>query len=310
MLLLNLRRARCALAVTLVMCSAASARAQSAAPPPPPPAATAGQDAVILKDGTTLRGTLVEVVTNQRVRLQVEGGKIATIIWDVIERVEEAPRAPPPPVTPPPVAPPPGPPPPQVGPTTVVHIDSPVPVLLEREWADGEWQPVCESPCDAPLPTNSLYRIGGQGTRRSKPFVVSAQSGRANLDVDRASTGGFALGITLVTVGPIVLLVGVVVAVLGWAESRSVTYCGTPPCTQDNNGSGMVAAGLITMGVGAAGTVIGAVLLGSNLRTKVGQFGAPVPTAGLDLTRRPTWYGERPVVPATPWTVPIVSATF
>lgn len=302
---LNARRARGALAAIVVFCFASAARAQAAAPPPPA-AQSAGPDAVILKDGTTIRGTLIEVVTNQRIRIQVDGGKIATIIWDVIERVEEAPRAPPPPVTPPPpVAPP-----PQVGPTTIIHIDAPVPVLLEREWAEGAWQPVCESPCDTPLPTGALYRIGGPGTRRSKPFVVSPQNGRISLDVDRASTGGFALGITLVTVGPIVLLVGVVVAVLGWAESRSVTYCVTAPCPQDNNGSGMVAAGFITMGIGAAGTVVGAVLLGSNLRTKVGQFGAPVQSAGPDWLRRPTWYGERPVVPATPWSVPIVSATF
>lgn len=308
MLDLNARRARGALAAIVVFCSASAARAQAVAPPPA--AQSAGSDAVILKDGTTIRGTLIEVITNQRVRIQVEGGKIATIIWDVIERVEEAPRVAPPPVTPPPVTPPVAPPPPQAGPTTVIHIDSPVPVLLEREWAEGAWQPVCESPCDAPLPVGSLYRIGGPGTRRSKPFVVSPQNGRVSLDVDRASTGGFALGITLVTVGPVVFLVGVVVTLLGWAESRSVTYCSAPPCPQDNNGSGMMAAGFITMGVGAVGTVIGAVLLGGNLRTKVGQFGAPVQSAGPDWVRRPTWYGERPVVPATPWSVPIVSATF
>lgn len=308
MLDLNARRARGALAAIVVFCSASAARAQAVAPPPA--AQSAGSDAVILKDGTTIRGTLIEVITNQRVRIQVEGGKIATIIWDVIERVEEAPRVAPPPVTPPPVTPPVAPPPPQAEPTTVIHIDSPVPVLLEREWAEGAWQPVCESPCDAPLPVGSLYRIGGPGTRRSKPFVVSPQNGRVSLDVDRASTGGFALGITLVTVGPVVFLVGVVVTLLGWAESRSVTNCVTAPCPQENNGSGMMAAGFVTMGVGAVGTVIGAVLLGGNLRTKVGQFGAPVQSAGPDWVRRPTWYGERPVVPATPWSVPIVSATF
>ncbi|CAN5608654.1 hypothetical protein BH09MYX1_BH09MYX1_26930 [soil metagenome] len=291
---------------------ASSAGAQGPSQLPPGAAASApadGPDAVVLKDGTTLRGTLVEIQQSVSVRLQMADGKVATVRWEVIERVDQAPRAPvvrqPPPVAPssPSSA------------TALVHIDVDSPVILEQmngQWDGDEWHAVCEAPCDIPLPLGPSYRIAGDGTRKSKPFVLNGQTGRVTLDVRRASTGAFGGGLALVITGPIVLLVGLVVTFFGIAENQSSDYCISAGACSTHNGTSLIATGLILLGAGTVGTIIGGILLGGNSRTKVGQFGAPVaaPATGTDLTRRPIWNAERSATPTTPWTLPIIRATF
>ena len=75
-----------------------------------------------------------------------------------------------------PVSPPPGPVLPRtidVDPTIVVHVESTSPVEIQQSNA-GEWQRVCDSPCDRPLLVNGRYRIHGQGTVPSQEFSLTA----------------------------------------------------------------------------------------------------------------------------------------
>jgi hypothetical protein len=307
----SVRFAFAALAASSALAFAHPVFAQDAAPPPPAAANAGGPDAVVLKDGTTLRGRLVEIVQNQVVRLQMPDGKIANVKWEVIERVEQAtPLAPP---APPPATPPP---PPPAASTTLVHVDAEVPVVLEQAtYGTEDWHPVCESPCDVALPVQAGYRINGPGTRRSKPFMISPTAdGRAVLDVQRASTSAFALGITFVATGPIVFLIGLTVTALGAIANNSAVDCTNGSgsrCTASDAGA-IITTGIVLMGIGIGGTVIGGILLGNNTRTKVGQVGITVPGyAGRmgDLVRRPTWYGELAPVPNAT-TVPILALPF
>ncbi len=310
----SIRTPLAALAAAATLAFASPVLAQDAQPPPSTVTGT-GPDAIILKDGTTLRGTLVEVVPNQVARLRMADGKIANVKWEVIERVEQATPPVAPPVTPvaPPVTPvaPPVPPPQS---TSVVHIDAEIPVILEQSTYGGDdWHPVCQAPCDASLPLQASYRISGDGTRRSKPFVISpTPDGKATLDVARGTTTGFALGITFVATGPIVFLIGLAVTVLGAAASSAndCTNATGSRCTASDAGA-VITTGIVLMGVGIGGTVIGGILLGNNIRTKVGQVGVTIPgyPGAQDLVRRPTWYAERPPVPASA-TIPLVAVPF
>jgi hypothetical protein len=305
-----------------------------AAPPPLPvgtaPTGTAptapqtGPDAVYLKDGGMIRGTIIEVIPGNHASVQLADGRIATIRWDMVDHIDRGTAAKPPVTTPPPAALPPAATPPPAASMVMVHIDADADVILEQQvaggrWAGGEWRDVCQAPCDMSLPTNTMYRVGGPGVKSSRPFSIEASGGKAVLDVHGASSGAFAGGIVLVSLGPLAILVGSLVALVGAAENASDCSFVSSSCSS-SRGDGLVAGGLVTLGIGVAATVIGGVLIGTNSRTKVGQ-----PLAGVaklsekdilktlgPTTRIPTWNTslERTPPPSTPMVIPFYSGTF
>lgn len=287
----------------------------NAAPPP-----QTGPDAVYLKDGGMIRGTIIEVIPGNHASVQLADGRIATIRWDMVDHIDRGTAKPP---TATPVALPPAATPPPPATMATVHIDGDGEVILEQQvaggqWAGGEWRDVCQSPCDVSLPTNLMYRIGGPGVRASRPFSIQAHDGKAVLEVHAASSGARGGGIALVIIGPIAILVGGMVALVGAAENASCDLIGGGTCS---SGSGLVAGGLVTLAVGIAGTIVGGVLIGTNSSSKVQQ---PLVSNMARLTdrdiektlgptaRTPTWNValDRTPPPSTPLVIPFYSGTF
>lgn len=253
-----------ALTVAITIAAAVVGPTSNASAESAPSAAT--PDSVALKDGSLLRGTLVEIKEGSHVLLKLDGGQVARIRWDVVARVERAgaPVAPGAPGAPP--APPTLP-----GPAiaaqemVVVHIDSPEPVRLESVLGRNN-RFVCDSPCDVPVPLQGTYRITG-GMRPSKQFNFNAKAGdRVVLSVDPASKGGFAGGIVLVSLGGVSLVIGSLVYLVAAVVSD---------VSNGRTGGGAKTVGGVMMLGGAASIVGGVVLMVMNKSSDVDHASAP-----------------------------------
>jgi hypothetical protein len=248
----------------------AAAYAQSVPPTaaPAPSHASAGGDVIELKTGGLLRGTLVDTIPNQRARIQLVTGEVATVPWQDIANIvrgdgsRPAASAPTAPAASAPTAP-------AVDSAPVddgmvyVHIVGSDGAELQRDTGDHKhFDMVCSAPCDQRLPLKEQYRIGGSGIRNSRPFkLVENGTTRRTLYVDEASKGSFVLGIVGVSVGPAVALIGLII-VLANAAAESIDG-------EDNSHGESV--GWIVAAAGHAIAVGGGVLMGSNAHSSVSQ---------------------------------------
>ncbi len=251
---------------------AASAAASATAPQ--------GDDAIYMKDGSLLRGLLVEMMPGDHASLKLATGQVAVVRWDVIARVERSTRAdtkaPPPAV-----------------PTTVqtagagqalVHLDTDKALQIETNVGGREWRFACEAPCDVALDLDHAYRIVGDGVRTSPPFrIAAARGGRVVLDVSPGSKAGLLGGIVLASVGLPVTVVGGFVVLLASAFGAS----------DDTKRTGWV-----VFGVGAGSVIGGVLLIVNNAHTTVVQSnGNSVvnrdAAAGDAFVRKPTWNDAR-----------------
>lgn len=234
------------------------AAAVTVAPGVPP-----GSDAVHLRNGGMLRGTITEITPGVRISMALTTGQTATIEWSEIDRVERG--VPPVQVAPPgtptvaasgalavPVAPR----------TVFVHVASDRPVRLEQQ-GEGrkEWALVCASPCDGLVPMDGKYQVAGDGVRDSGDFVLTATPGnRIVIEVDTGSKAGFVGGIIIVSAAPVVALVGLVFLAVGSVpDLRS-----SKSSSSSNVGIGLTFGGI-------AGTAAGIILIVTNARTKATQ---------------------------------------
>ncbi len=119
---------------------------------------------------------------------------------------------------------------------------------------------------------------------------------------------GLAAGITLTVLGPLAVVGGVFMSFFGIIQATTAVQCGASDICPSSGGTGLFFGGLVTTGGGIAATVIGAVLIGNN--SGVNRARTPVTASAADAARRPIWNAERPPVPATPWVVPVLSASF
>ncbi len=291
---------------------AAAAHAEVTAPTTAPAAAAAattpsGDDAVYMKDGSLLRGVLVEMMPGDHVSIQLPTGQVAVVRWDAITRVERATRvdvkAPPPAV-----------------PTTVqtagagqalVHIETDKPLQVETHIIGREWRFACDAPCDIALDLDKAYRIIGDGVRPSPTFrIAAAPGGRVVLDVATASKSGLVGGIVMASVGaPLMLIGGVIVAVGGLSSASGLS-----------TGDGEKKSGWIVFGIGAGGLVGGVILILTNARTNVVQSNGNTlvrPDERAEgYVRRPAWndarLDTRPLDPRAVQTVlvPLYSGRF
>jgi len=260
-----------------------------------------GPDVVVLKDGNVLRGTLSEVVPGDHATLTLTNGQTATIKWEVIKSIEKSgvPAGTPPPVA---TTPPAG-----TGGSAHVHIDSDREVTLERQ-SNGTWLSACSAPCDADLPVDDNYRVVGSGIRASRPFRLAARPGeRVYLTVDAASKGAFVGGIVLISIGaPVLLIGGLVLLVAAAADSID----------GESDTSGARTVGWTMVGGGAAGIVVGIILLAGNSRTKTEQSLEGPARKGAWLTvdaptkRLPTWREHVPAGVPGASTIPLFTGQF
>jgi hypothetical protein len=247
--------------------SAPPAAAQAARPS----VASAGTDAIYLKNGGMHRGTIIDAIPGSQARIQLATGEIATVPWSEVARIEHASAAPAaaPPVQPAQPAPSPGAARAPAGTEggVLLHIESPATVSLQRpipgtEGKRPDWLTVCTSPCDARVPPGR-YRIAGDGVRPSGDFVVPATA-QATLTVSPGSKGWFVGGIVLLSVGAPVLLVGLLIG----AVSSIIATADAPNPTADDWAHGGWTAAFL----GGAAMIAGIVGIANNSHSGV-SFG-------------------------------------
>jgi hypothetical protein len=294
--------------------STAPASPPPPAPPPAPPVVTSaggatlgvvGNDVVHLKDGGVMRGTLVEAIPNDHATLHLATGQNAIIPWRLIDHIEANAAPLPPPST-------------NVEEdgrqAAFVHIDSPDPVTLERNTTNG-WQFACSSPCDRNLSLDYEYRLVGSGIRTTGVFHLQARPGdRIELQVNPSSRGAFVGGIILVSTGPVVMLVGLVVLLVAATESIADTCFSTTSsvCSnQHDSGSGGTVGALLLVG-GAAMIIGGIVMIASNAHSGVAQQPLERAQPPRDAwLRLPTWHEDSMAVAAPKAaSVPVWNVTF
>jgi hypothetical protein len=275
-------------ALALLLLAPSVARAQSIQRdfPPPPPAQPPGQDAVHLKNGGLLRGSLVEMMPGTRVRIQLATGEVATVPWSEVERVETPPTTAAPPLPAPAPPPPPPPPPAPAPPRTVrVHLEGASDAVLESD-EGGTWVEVCRAPCDEQLPVGPTYRVAG-GVKTSNGFALrETRGGVLTLHVNGASQGAFVGGIVAMPVGYVVGQVGVGLAIVGHTAANATFGVSDP------NGGALEATGWTMAVIGVTSIVVGLTLTLSNIKTTT-SLRADDPeqprTRPDSWSRLPTW---------------------
>jgi hypothetical protein len=283
-------------------------------------------DTVYLKDGGMMRGTLVELLPNDHVTMQLPTGQIASIEWariDHIERgtVQAAPMAPMPPMM--------GAPPPRgvdrrhrggSGATAFLHIDADPGIVLESiSPGSGRWAVVCAAPCDAQVPLEREYRIVGEGIRPSRAFAIEANPGQhVVMSVSAASRAGFSAGLALSSVGGAAVVVGLVVLFYG-AFGACQTTDAFGDCLATQADPGVETVGAVISIAGVAILVTGIILMASNARTHAVQSVSvadllPTPPARPETAwlRAPMWHDSTKESTgfARPMGFPIFSRSF
>ena len=294
-----------------------------AAPSTSSPAASAAGDAIYLKSGGLLRGTLIDAIPGDRARISLATGEIATVSWADISRIQhadgsqqtlDATSAGPPSASPPPkpaAAP---------APASVlsasqsmvwVHLEGSEGASLEQDTTgNDDWAIVCTEPCDRQVSTAYWYRIGGGGIKASSQFALHGQPGaHETLTVSGASKGWFIAGVAAVPVGGLVAYIGLLVGVFGsLASSVSNSSLGPSGASTSNNGqtvsSGVAATGWTMLAVGGIAMVAGAVVAIANWKSGVsqdvsGEKAAQLPDAWRPLAG-PTWREASPEQRALP----------
>jgi hypothetical protein len=229
----------------------------------------APSDAVYLADGRVLHGTVVDVIPNVALELQLANGDLAVVPREQVMRFEHTASPPKPRLE---------------GPSRTVrsagwvHIDAPTTTSLE--WSNphgrepGGWVTVCAGPCDRPLPTDGAYRISGEGLKTSDAFALGVDPGESEtLHVHGASRAASKAGLLTLIVGP----------ALAIATSFAIVMVGPVAKSEPLDDGGRTAIE-VSLGAGLASALVGAGLLLANTTTSVSQDVVPLasgPTGSL-----------------------------
>lgn len=300
-----------------LLATAHPALADEPSPPPPPanPGAAAGKDTIHLKSGGLLRGTLIDVIPGDHARIELVTHDVVTVAWADVLRVDRGDEATPPAVPAPPAngtnagaartAP-------ASTPGVTIRIEGSDDAELQQDvTGDGDWQVVCEAPCNKAFSTSFDYRIKGPGIRASNPFALHAEpGGTETLHVNPASSQSFGWGVVAAAVGGAVAYVGFFVGIFG---SFGYTSRDNGQTVSHPPDPGLASAGWTMLGVGGAAAAGGLVLLLSNRRTGVVQQGGTDASPSEALRApSPTWHEVSSVertVPAA-LTFPVLGTTF
>ncbi len=178
--------------------------------------------------------------------------------------------------------------------TCVVHIDSPVPVVLERRAArDTPWQTVCASPCDEALPRDGDYRVAGTASP-SAPFHLVTPGERVVLRVDPDGGDRRTVGTIFVAFGGIALGGGfVALLVAATKDASSGWVVGSSARTHSSSTTETTLA--VVFVVTGVVSLVGGLGLRANAATTVEASPAPPPS---DRWRR------SPDLPGAGWSAP------
>ncbi|HLK41501.1 MAG TPA: hypothetical protein VKU41_32350 [Polyangiaceae bacterium] len=276
----------------LVIATAARTAAADNGDALPPTAAAqeaTGTDVVRRKDGGLLRGTIVETTAGVQVRIQLSTGEVATIPWSEVERIDsvavnsERPSQ-----------------------QVFVHMDAPPEARIQQDkTGDDDWATVCQTPCDKQLPMEFWYRVVGEGIRPSGEFALrGTPGGRETVRVDPASKAAF-------TVGVIFLPIGLTAAYFSLAAFELAGL----QAGFSGDGSNAVTVAWLLLGGGALVATIGLVMVRSNSKSGVTQWGLVPRTASASpplWARAPSWKEASPESKSLPaaFGVPILRGSF
>jgi hypothetical protein len=277
-----------------------------------------GQDEVTLKNGGSIRGTIVSSEPGTSVKIIEVGQTQPRVIpWSQVSDVEKGKYAPKTATQPGPAGPgyvaPPAPPPqpqpeehqPKLGDPGVVrlHIETPIPAtVIEHRYAligtyrgyglvlHGE-RNVCSSPCDKIIDGSqgSEFRLADNDFPSGGSWSLATMKGDVTLRVEPGSkpkrTGGgwmLALGTTAAVTGALVLPFGQIATTTDANTGKDLPV---PNYPVRNAGIGLLVGGVAVLGVGIALVVTGA----TNVTL---TQGAP-PTGAKAASAKPRyWMGE------------------
>jgi hypothetical protein len=251
------------LSVATVLAALLAGTAPATATPPDTP--PANERTARLRDGTLLRGEVVEEVPDDHVVIKLPTGEVRRIAWgDLVELTggASAPALPRP-----------------VGPRITIQTNEPNVGLygLRPElttWAN-RWgvlrsgyalglERVCTAPCGQEVAPGD-YFIGGNGIRSSATFTLPPGA-PMQLDVTaRAWAGPAGAGAALTSVGAVAAAVGAALLIVG--AKKDVAPLGNPWFTNEA-GRPFSIAGAVVLGSGVALLIPGIVLL-AHYRTTV-----------------------------------------
>jgi hypothetical protein len=272
-----------------ILTVAAPAMAQQPAP----------SDNIVLKDGGSIKGTLTEILPGDHATVQLPSGQTATVRWDVIHHIErggvtvqtqQAPQANTVVVQAPA---------PDARGKATVHMEGDQEIVLERQ-ISGQWVTVCNAPCDLALELDSNYRVSGGGIRRSGAFRLAGKPGdHIIITIDPASKGGFAGGIVLIAIGAPAFVIGGLTLLVVAAIDASNSGCSTTSyynnCSTNTDTGTAKIVGWSMLGGGAAGVVLGIVLVSTNGHTSTEQSVDGRKAAWVGVQRMADNYTKSPV---------------
>jgi len=175
-------------------------------------------------------------------------------------------------------------------------------VSIERE---DTGEVVCTSPCNREVPATPRYRIGG--SRPSKGFVLDARSGSAKLNVDKASNKEFIAGIAGLGVGTGLIAAGVITLALGYANSNDPA--GADGTVTNTSYTDMMFIGTTLVVSGVAAGIWGGATTIANYRTAVkGSIMKDPPARGANPTTNRAALDFKSAAPA--FYVPIFGGAF
>ena len=229
-----------------------------------------------MKNGSSVRGELVERVPGEKVVLKLATGEVRIIAWNDIAHTEE---------------------PPSQIPKQRVDIQSDHPgTQLQRitgqasgvGYAGGRsvyvsfesWENVCAAPCSANVDPHSMYRVDAPGMTPSRNFhLPAATQAPLKLKVEGGNAGMRIGGAYSLTFGLTGLIMGATLLPIGLALEDKASTSTLPQTFQT--------VGLVSLGVGAALTALGIylfVMSGTDVKTESGQLLAKPNPSKIRLT--------------------------
>jgi hypothetical protein len=156
--------------------------------------------------------------------------------------------------------------------TVAVKIKGSPDAVLER-MIEGTslWESLCVGTCDAVVPRDGQYRVSGHGIRPSLPLaLVAGRDGAVHLEPRVAYSDGYAGGVALAVIGPLVMIGGTIsIAANNRNNNGCFGSCGsqsTVPVSQAPDIGGGIA-----IAIGGVMTIAAAVVLALSHHTTVGQ---------------------------------------
>lgn len=216
-----------------------------------------------LKNGSSVRGELVERVPGEKVVLKLATGEVRVIAWSDIGDTNEP-----------------------AAPSAKQRVDiqsDHAGTQLQRitgqasgmGYAGGRsvyvhfesWENICVAPCSANVDPNGVYRVDAPGMTMSKNFHLPAPSAAPlKLKVQGGNFGMRLGGAYSLSFGITGLLTGAIFLPIGLATEDKLSTSKLPQTFQT--------VGLVSLGVGAVLTALGVYLLvmsGTDVKTESGQ---------------------------------------